>query len=248
MKRNQKIFNNIGKENLIYRDKAKIEKKYCKKSKNFREGIDPSKGIENYKYFYAFLFGGILGTVYEDFLILFMKNVWRLHSGVLWLPFNPLYGFGCMAFVWVLSKFDKWYHKLTYGALLGGAVEYYASMFQEIFTHAVSWNYADKITNIDGRTTVIYALGWGIMGYTIYTYVWPYALKLLRCIPYYIGHIYTKIFKIFIIVVMIISYLALFRIGLKAQGIEPITIIGTLLDKYLPYEYVKLFFFNMKMK
>ena len=194
------------------------------------------------------IFGGIIGTIYEDVLIFFLKGIWELHSGVLWLPFNPLYGFGCLAFVWVLSKFDKWYHKLTYGALLGGGVEYYASMFQEIFTNSTSWDYKDKITNIDGRTTVIFAIGWSIMAYAIYTFVWPLVLALLRKIPYGIGARFTKFFKIFIIIVMIISYAALIRCNLKAQGIEAFTIIGKWLDRFLPLNYVKNFFVNMKFK
>ena len=234
---------------LVYRDRANVEKKHFKsKNQKFRQRIDPLNGIENHKYFYAFLFGSFLGTAYEDFLILFMKGIWELHSGVLWLPLNPLYGFGCLAFVFVLSHFDKWYHKLTYGAILGGAVEYYASMFQEMFTNSTSWNYADKLTNIDGRTTVIYAIIWGAMGYLIYTYFWPLIIQILNKIPFRIGQILTKTLKIIVIIVMIVSYLALFRCNLKLQGIEPLTIIGVWLDKFLPIEYVKIFYVNAKFK
>ena len=238
-----------GKANLIYRDRAFVEKKYASKNKkNFRKKIDPLNGIDNNRYFYAFIFGCLIGTIYEDILIYFLKDMWQLHSGVLWLPLNPLYGFGCLMFVWVLSHLDKWYHKLTYGAILGGAVEYFASLFQEIFTNSISWDYAGKPTNIDGRTTVIFAMGWGMLGYAIYTFIFPILRKFLKNIPYRIGARYTKCFKITIVLVMIISYVALIRASLSLQGQEPLTIIGKWLDILLPAKYVKLFFVNLKYK
>ena len=243
-----KIKQKIGKQCLIYRDKSLIEKKYCSSKKNFRKVYNPEKGIENHKYFYAFVFGGLLGTIYEDVLIYFLKGIWELHSGVLWLPFNPLYGLGCVAFIWVLSHFKEWYHQVTYGALIGGAIEYYCSFFQELFIKSTSWNYSNKITNIDGRTTVLYSIGWGIIGYAIYTYFLPVIEWILRRIPYSFGERVTKFFKIFLLIVIIISELALFRCSFKLQGREPLTVVGQWLDTYLPLEFVKKFFVNMKFK
>ncbi len=202
--------------------------------------------MAKYSYVYMFLLGGFLGTLYEEILTILATGSWESRAGTLWLPFNPLYGFGVVGFVLVLSRFKEWYHQITYGAIVGGAVEYICSWLQEILTNTTSWDYSNVFTNIDGRTTVVFSLAWGFMGFALVRYVYPLVVKMLEKIPYKIGNIVTIIIIVVFSTIMIISWAALIRCFLARSGVEPLTFIGRLLDKYLPQEYLQKYFVNMK--
>ena len=232
-----------------FQQETKVEKKLAKNKKYIRKkAVDKSNGIMHHKYFYVFLFGSLLGTIYEEILMFFLRGYWISRSGVFWLPLNPLYGAGCLVFILVLSRFDKWYHQITYGAILGGSVEYFAHFFQQLITNTYSWDYSQKLTNIDGRTTVIYALVWGILGFLIYRYLYPLLLKLLKAIPYNIGEIITHFLKVLVFSVIAISFTAVIRYNLSTMGYEPLTSVGKFCDKYLGKDYIKKYYTNMRFK
>lgn len=90
-----------------------------------------AEGLSFKKLFFIFLVGSILGTIYEDLLIYGQTyletgtGVWMTHRGVIWGPFNVIYGFGAALMCWVLlrKKLENW-QIFVYSAFLGGAVEY----------------------------------------------------------------------------------------------------------------------------
>ena len=136
------------------------------------------KGFHFFKYVVVFLFGSLFGVIYEDLLMLIRTGNFETHRGVIFEPLNPLYGLGFVIFVFVLWKVAKWYNQLIYGSLMLGGLEYVCSFFEELLTGSTSWNYS-TITNIDGRTTVIYALFWGLGAMLIIQFVYPQLLKFL---------------------------------------------------------------------
>lgn len=65
-----------------------------------------AEGLCFKKLFFIFLIGSVIGTVYEDVLI-FVRTwmetgtgVWMLHRGVIYGPFNVIYGFGAVVMCW----------------------------------------------------------------------------------------------------------------------------------------------------
>lgn len=130
-----------------------------------------AEGLCLKKLFFVFLIGSVLGSFYEEILH-FVQTwyetgvpVWSLRRGVIYGPFNVIYGFGAAAMTFFLvRKPYKWWEIFLYSALLGGVIEYMISWLQEFFTHTRSWDYHDLWLNIDGRTTIPYMLVWGVLG------------------------------------------------------------------------------------
>ena len=214
-----------------------------------------AQGLCKQKLFLIFLIGSIIGAYYEQILHLigmYIKTntiVWEYRRGVIYGPFNVIYGFGAVIMTLLfVPKNYKWYQIILYGALLGGGVEYIVSFLQETFTHTTSWDYSERFLNINGRTTIPYMIIWGIFSLIFVKYLYPFVSKLIESIPYSIGTIFTKIMLIFMIFNMVISWSAIIRQTLRRNNVPPITNIGKFYDKYYPDEYLAKYFPNMVPK
>ena len=204
------------------------------------------------KLFYIFIIGSIIGSYYEQLLYLFQvyfskgQIVWSLRRGVIYGPFNVIYGFGAVLMVYLLCRKEKkWYKTLIAAGLIGGSFEYLISFLQEIFIGCVSWDYSDKILNINGRTTVPIMIIWGIAGLFLVKILYPFISNMIEKIPYNIGNILTKIFAIFMIFNMTISWGALIRQTLRKNEIKPFTFVGEFFDNYYDDTFLKKYFPNM---
>ena len=69
-----------------------------------------AEGYSGKKLFLIFVIGSVIGVLYEEILnlvkIYFATGdiVWELRRGVLYGPFNPLYGLGAVLVVYLLAK------------------------------------------------------------------------------------------------------------------------------------------------
>ncbi len=205
------------------------------------------------KYFWVFIIGSIFGAYWEQILTLvenYLKDgsiIWEYKRGVIYGPFSPVYGGGAVLLTYFFgNKNYKWYQYLLYGALLGGGFEYLISFLQETFIGTISWDYSDLFLNINGRTTIPYALFWGLLSLIWATIIFPKISTLIEKVPVKFGNIITIIFVIFMSLNMLISWTALYRQRLRKQGIPAKTIIGELYDKYYTDEFLKKYFVNMR--
>lgn len=204
------------------------------------------------KLFAIFLIGSVLGAYYEQifdvfwFLIYRGEFVWRLHRGVIYGPFNVIYGFGAVVMVVLLVRDkDKWYHTFLYGCLLGGGLEYALHFLQETFTGTTSWNYSANFLNIHGRTTIPFMIVWGLFGVVFVKYVYPFISKRIERIPYNLGNLLTRILVVFMIFNMAISWTAIIRQTLRRNHIPPFTPIGKFYDIHYTDEFLSKYFPNM---
>lgn len=211
-----------------------------------------AKGLSFSKLTLIFVLGSFLGVVWENALgvvkrlIKFGKLSYRDHRGVIYGPFNPLYGIGIVAIIFILGRKDRSKFKnFIYGALLGGLTEYIASYLMEIVIGAKCWDYSDQILNINGRTSVGYMLFWGFGMMILLQYVYPWVSKKIEAIPKKLGDLLVKFFVIFLSIDIIISWTALGRQVLRHKGVEPFTVVGELYDKYYTDEFLKKIYVNM---
>ena len=205
-------------------------------------------GLSFYKLVWCFIFGSVFGTLYEEIITFFKYGVWENRSSVIIGPFNPLYG---TAFIFAILLFHHVKNPLKvlfFGAIFGGAFEYGANWAQEFFTGSVSWDYNDLLLNINGRTSVIYALFWGLLIVLGVKIFYPYFSRLIEKIPYKVGVVLTRVLIIFLTLNMLITYTMLIRQGLRAKGIEPYTPIGVIYDEVFTDEYIKELFPNMELQ
>lgn len=204
--------------------------------------------------FLIFIFGSLVGVFYEEILSL-VKNIYynnsftyETRSGLIYGPFNPLYGFGFVVFTYILGKKErKWYITLLLASLLGGTVEYVISFLQETIIGTVSWDYSQKFLNINGRTTVIFMLFWGLTGLLYIKLVYPILLKWFQSWNIQTKNIIVIVLLIFITFDMLLSFTALIRQSFRKQNKKPYTIVGELYDKYYTDEYLGKIYNNMKV-
>ncbi len=228
-----------------------------KKLKNWIYSDDRpfAQGLSFSKMVLLFVLGSFLGVVWENALGVVKRLIkygtlsYRDHRGVIYGPFNPLYGFGIVIIVLILGRKKRHPAKtFLYGAVLGGAIEYVASYLLELIFGARSWNYQDQILNINGRTSIAYMIFWGFGMMMLIHYVYPWVSKKIEAIPKKMGDIIVRFFVIFLSIDMLISFTALGRQALRHKGYEPLTFVGELYDKYYNDEFLKTIYVNMSFE
>lgn len=212
-----------------------------------------AEGLCFRKLFFIFLIASMIGTIYEDLLIFvrtFLETgvgVWMTHRGVIYGPFNVIYGFGAALMCWLLLRkpYKNW-QIFLYSALMGGTVEYLLSLGQELVLGTRSWDYSGSFLNLNGRTTIPIMLIWGVMGLIFIKVVYPWVSDLIERIPPTIGENLYIILLIFMIFNMVISWSALIRQNLRHYEIRPLTPLGEFYDRYYPDEFLRKYYTNME--
>lgn len=236
-------------DKLLTKKKVRLVVMGSTKKRPFAQGICYDKLL------IIFVIGCIVGTYYEELLTLvkiFLRTgdlVWESHRGVIYGPFNPLYGFGLVLITWVFCRKKEkrtWWQTFLLAALLGGVIEYGISYLQELFVGTVSWDYSRKFLNIHGRTTIPFMFFWGLTA-SLYIYkIYPYISSKIEQLPHLMGKIIVIFFTIFLSLDMIISFTALYRQDLRRRGIPPYTKIGEFYDKHYTDEFLEKYYTNMK--
>lgn len=203
-------------------------------------------GFSKFLYSIIFIFGSFLGVVYEDILQIIRTGFFKTHRGVIYGPFNPLYGFGIVLLVLFLSRFQKWWQQLIYGGFAMCTFEYLTSWLCETFTGQKPWDYTHQFLNINGRTTVTFLIGWGLLGLCFMQLIYPYLIRISLKTYTKPFKIIVKVMMILLVIDMVISYSAIILCFIRESGIAPKTFIGRFFEKCYPASYLKKFFTYMK--
>ena len=193
------------------------------------------------KIFVFFVLGCIIGTYYEEILwfIRFHERVNR--QGIFYGPFSPIYGLGISIFVIFLGRNAEkrsWLKTWAWSALIGGCTEYATSLIAEKIFGSTIWDYSNVPTNINGRTTLLFMIFWGLGGMVLMKLVYPFISKWIEKIPRKIGQPIFYIALALMIVDLVLSYGAMGRRAMRDQGLPPQTFIGEFFDRVYPDEYI----------
>lgn len=198
--------------------------------------------------FFFFVIGCVIGVYYEQILHFIQSGLWESRRGIIYGPFNPIYGFGFAGFVLLLGKNIKkrpWYLTYLYSCLIGGVAEFSLSWIGEKLFNATSWDYSGYFLNIGGRTTVPFMLFWGAGGLIFMLFIYPPISKLISKIPNNIGKVILPILVVFMCLNMLISYTALIRQAERLKNKPPKTIVGEIYDKIYTDEFLYKVYPNM---
>lgn len=213
-----------------------------------------ASGLDKYKLYWVFIVGSFLGVYYEQiengFFALYYDGMfkWELRRGLIYEPLNPLYGLGALLFIYIFIKLKtNKFETFIYGGILGGILEYCISFLQETFTGTRSWDYADKLLNINGRTTIPYMIVWGLFALFLVYILYPYLSKILAKIPYNLGVFITRISLFILIIDCFLSFGAIIRLGLRHKGYKPFSFLGNYFDKYYPDEFIQKHYPNTRL-
>ena len=193
--------------------------------------------------FWVFFFGSILGFLVEGIWHTVLTGEWVDHSATVVGPFCTVYGVGAVAAYLVAHIIPRRAVGLQFlaFAIVGGAVEYFTSLFQEKTFGSVSWDYSSHTLNLGGRVSGQMALLWGFLGMIFVGLLYPTIKKLLQRMHTQRWHIFCVAFSAFMAFNLAISASAIFRWKERSQGLPPSSRWETYLDATYPdtrMEYV----------
>lgn len=206
-----------------------------------------AQGLGFYKLFWVFFLGCVIGVVVETFWCLATKFYVENRSGVIYGPFNPVYGFGAVVLTVGLQqlarKRDMW---VFLGSMvLGGGVEYLCSWTQEMAFGTVSWEYSKTPFNLQGRTNLMFAFCWGILGLLWVREFYPRMSDWIERIPQRVGIPLTWVLLVLMLANMGISALAVARWTDRVHGVPPQNSVDVFLDETYPNDRMSRVYPNM---
>lgn len=107
-----------------------------------------------------------------------------INRGFLNGPFCPIYGFGGLLVVTVLSPFrDRLFLLYVIAVALTSGLEYLTGFALETLFHAKYWDYSDHRFNLQGRVCLENSLIFGLLSVAAVLYLQPALLALIALMP-----------------------------------------------------------------
>lgn len=204
---------------------ARINRAYPKVEKT----VAPKKNLEIFAYgcsFYKivllFFIGAFLGDVVETIFCRITMGVWMSRSSVVWGPFSIVWGLAISLATLLLYRYRNRSERFLFltGTFLGGAYEYFCSVFTEMVFGTVFWDYSHITFNLGGRINLLYCFFWGIAAVVWFKACYPFISRLIEKIPKVFGKIMTWILIVFMLCNVAVTSVALIRFDERARGIE----------------------------
>lgn len=186
------------------------------------------------KIFWVFVVGSIVGCIVETIVGVIFDKTFHIRQGLIYGPFIPVYGIGAVMYYFIVSNVTDIKKVFLLSMVLGGAIEFFCSYFQELCFGTVSWDYSNMFLNIGGRTSLLFCFFWGIAGVVFVKFVLP----LIKKIDTYLGNRKFQYLTIALVVFMAfnitISCAAGARQNKRMQKIEARNSVDAFLDKHYP--------------
>ncbi len=206
-----------------------------------------ARGLNMYKLLLICFVGSFLGVVIELLYCYVTNGYFESRSGLVYGPFNLLYGVGAVALSASLYKFrnrGKWLSFLG-GFIVGSAVEYVCSWGQELIFGSRSWDYTHLPFNINGRICLMYSIFWGFLSIFWVKEVYPRMAKWILKIPNRSGKLITWILVVFFAFNACVTGLSVYRWSERLNDTEPSNRFLEFIDDRFPDERMERIFANM---
>ncbi len=237
-------FNDVKKgRRLVIAPPANIEIDYKEeKAKHFAQGIN------FYKLFLICFIGSFAGVIVELLWCLIRNGYVESRSGLVYGPFNLLYGAGAVALTLALYKYRNRNSTISFfgGMIVGSVLEYVVSWGQETFLGSRSWDYSQIPFNLNGRICLLYSVFWGILGVLWMKIIYPSMANIILQIPNKIGKIVTWILCIFMIFNVAVTIVTTYRWSQRVGGNPADNVFEKFIDERFPNERMEKIFANMK--
>lgn len=179
-----------------------------------------ASGLCLYKLIALFFIAAFLGDIIETIFCRVTAGVWMSRSSVVYGDFSIVWGLGAVLLTVILYKHRNRSDSFVFllGTVLGGAYEYFCSVFTELVFGTVFWDYSHLPFNLGGRINLLYSFFWGIAAVVWLKYLYPFLSDLIERIPQRIGVILTWIMVVFMSVNIVLSSLAMYRYNQRQTG------------------------------
>ncbi len=201
------------------------------------------------KLFWIFMIGNVVGCVLETIYALVLPpHHFELRVSVVFGPFILVYGFGAVAITLFLYKMYNQKDSLIFIAsmVIGAAFEYLCSFLQQSMFGTVSWEYSDSPLNVGGRTNLMYAFFWGVLGLVWVKDLYPVLARWIQKIPKKVGCPLTVCVAVFMAADMALSAGAVYRQSQRVNSIPATNAVQAFFDAYFPDNVLKLVYPHME--
>lgn len=207
-----------------------IHKDVNKGEKSFVEGLSV------YNLIWVFIIASFVGVVSETVLHYLTSGQLVRTSGMLYGPFNQVYGCAAVVAVLLLYRFRDRNNLVIFlvSMMLGMSFEYLVSYTQELLFGSTSWDYSGMKGNIGGRTNLLFGLGWGVMGLLFIVHFWPWMSEMIARIPNKIGKPLTVVVTVLLMANLSLSAAAVLRESDRQKGIAATNPVAVWLDATYP--------------
>lgn len=191
-------------------------------------------GCGFHKLFWIFLIGAFLGDIVETLFCRATMGAWMSRSSVVWGDFSLVWGIALALASLLLYRYRDRSDAFLFmaGTLLGGAYEYFCSVFTELAFGVVFWDYSHLPFNLGGRVNLLYCFFWGIAAVIWIRVCYPRISGLIEKVPQKLGRPLTWIMVTFMLCNVALSGLALARQQTRAQGLPPQSFVGEYMDQH----------------
>ena len=205
-------------------------------------------GINFYKIALICISGSFAGVVVELLWCLVRNGYLESRAGLVYGPFNLLYGVGAVALTLILYRYRNRSSAFSFvgGIVIGSAVEYLLSWGQETLFGSTSWDYSELPFNINGRICLLYSVFWGILGVLWIKSIYPRVAKIILKIPNKAGKIITWALTVFMIFNAVMSLFSVWRWSERVHNVPATTAADEFFDKRFPDSRMERIFANME--
>ncbi len=209
-----------------------------------------AKGLNLYKILLIGFVGSFVGVIIELLWCLVNKGYLESRSGLVYGPFNLLYGAGAVVLTVCLYRFRNRGSSISFlgGMAVGSVLEYACSWAQEAAFGTRSWDYSSQPFNLNGRICLLYSIFWGILGVLWIKHIYPVMAKLILKIPNVWGKTVTWVLLAFFVFDSFMTVGALTRWSRRTEGVEPYSIVGEFFDERFPDGRMEKIFANMEFR
>ena len=205
-----------------------------------------AQGMTFYKLFWVFFIGCFAGVVLETIYCLIQRGHYESRVGLIYGPFNLVYGIGALCLSGALYRFRNRGRVFSFvgGFIVGSVVEYACSWFQEVCFGSTSWDYSNMPYNLNGRICLLYSVFWGILGIFWIKDIYPRMAKWILKIPNKVGKPLTWALLVFMVFNSVMTLFTSLRWTARREGIAPKNAFEAYLDEHYPDERMQKIFAN----
>lgn len=130
-----------------------------------------------------------VSTITETIFCRITAGVWMSRSSVVWGPFSIVWGLAIALMTAMLYKYRNRSDGFLFlaGTFLGGAYEYFCSVFTEMVFGTVFWDYSEIPFNLGGRINLLYCFFWGIAAVVWFKCCYPFISRMIEKLPVIFG-------------------------------------------------------------
>jgi uncharacterized membrane protein len=204
---------------------------------------------------WVFITGCLAGFLVETVYCLVLRGALVHRGTLLYGPFSLVWGTGAVLmsiFAELTCKWRQnkgsvsWLSIFSGGFIIGGLHEYLSSLISELAFGAVNWDYSHLPLHIQGRTSLLYCIYWGLIALAWVRLGYPAFTRLLRATPWRFMKPLTALAAILMILNIYISCAAMSRYNERRHGITATTSYERFLDSHYDNEFMLLHYPDMR--